>query len=86
VPSTFTVTGEAATFEAVLPWRITDGAGTVVQSGTARTAEGFVMSPFEFTIAFTGQPGSYTLEVRQDDPSGGAGGPVMTDDKTITIG
>lgn len=86
VPATFTVTGEAATFEAVVPWRITDSTGMVVQSGSAMTTEGFTMSPFEFTIAFTGQPGTYTLQVREDDPSGGEGGPVMTDDKTITIG
>jgi hypothetical protein len=86
VPRTFTVTGEAATFEAVLPWQIIDRDGTVVQSGSAMTAEGQKMAPFEFSITFAGEPGTYTLKVSQDDPSGGEGGPVMTDDKTITIG
>lgn len=86
VPTTFTVTGEAATFEAVLPWQIIDPDGTVVQAGSTMTAEGQKVAPFEFTITFTGEPGTYTLQVSQDDPSGGEGGPVMTDDKTITIG
>jgi len=86
VPTTFNVTGEAATFEAVLPWRITDTSGAEVQSGTAQTAEGQTMAPFEFTVNFTGPAGTYVLEIREDDPSDGEGGPVMTDDKTITIG
>ncbi len=86
VPSSFTVTGEAAVFEATLPWRILDDSGEVVQEGFAMTAEGQRLAPFEFRIDFTGPPQAYTLEIREDDPSAGEGGPVMTDDKRITIG
>lgn len=86
VASSFTVTGEAAVFEATLPWSILDAAGDPVQEGVAMTAEGQTMAPFEFVIDFTGPAGTYTLQIREDDPSAGEGGPVMTDDKTITIG
>lgn len=85
VPTTFPVTGEAATFEAVLPWRIVGADGATALSGTARTAEGQTMAPFDFTIDATGLRGEYTLVVEQDDPSGGEGGPVMSDSKQITI-
>jgi len=45
VPSPVRVTGDAAVFEANLPWRV----------------------------------------VAEDDPSGGEGGPLMTDSRTITV-
>ncbi len=86
VPTSFTVTGEAAVFEATLPWRILDSSGGVVQEGFAMTDEGQALAPFEIRIDFSGAPGTYTLEIREDDPSGGEGRPVMTDDKSITIG
>ncbi len=86
VPASFTVTGEAATFEANLPWKILDGSGAVVQQGSGMTAEGQTLAPFEFRIDFTGAPGSYVLQIEEDDPSDGEGGPVMIDDKSITIG
>jgi hypothetical protein len=85
VPPSFTVTGEAAVFEATLPWRILDSSGSVVQEGFAMTDAGQQLAPFDFRIEHGGPPGTYTLEIREDDPSGGEGRPAMTDDKTITI-
>jgi hypothetical protein len=86
VPSSFTVTGEAAVFEATLPWRILAAGGAVVQEGFAMTASGQTLAPFEFRVDFTGPAGSYVLEISESDPSAGEGRPAMVDDKTITIG
>ena len=86
VPSSFTVTGEAAVFEATLPWRILAADGAVVQEGFAMTASGQELAPFEFRVDFAGPSGSYVLEIRESDPSSGEGRPAMVDDKTITIG
>jgi hypothetical protein len=86
VPSSFTVTGEAAVFEATLPWRILAADGAVVQEGFAMTASGQTLAPFEFRVDFTGPAGTYALEIRESDPSSGEGRPAMVDDKTITIG
>ncbi|MDT7708584.1 MAG: hypothetical protein QOG20_4191 [Pseudonocardiales bacterium] len=76
------VSGEAAVFEANLPWEVRRE-GVVVRSGAASTAEGQRFSPYSFTVTL--EPGTYELRVTEDDPSDGAGRPPMTDTKTITV-
>jgi len=82
--SPLTVEGEAAAFEATVPWRVLDDAGSEVQSGFTNTTEGQTFAPFSFTVDL--EPGTYTVEISEDDPSGGEGGPPMTDTRTVTIG
>ncbi len=81
--SPVTVTGEAAVFEATLPWRVLDSTGAVVKEGTAMTAEGQTFAPFSFQIPLG--PGTYVIEIREDDPSGGEGGPVDVDTRTVIV-
>jgi hypothetical protein len=76
------VTGEAAVFEATLPWEVLRD-GEVVGSGFTSTAEGQVFAPFAFTVELA--PGDYVVRISEDDPSGGEGRPVLTDDKAITV-
>lgn len=83
VGSPVTVTGEAAVFEAVLPWRVLNSSGKVVRSGTTRTAQGQTFSPFRFQVKLA--PGRYTVVIEEDDPSAGAGGALDTDSKRITV-
>jgi hypothetical protein len=76
------VTGEAAVFEATLPWEVRQD-GRVVTSGVATTAEGQRFSPYRFTVTL--EPGDYELVVTEDDPSGGAGRAPLTDTKRISV-
>jgi hypothetical protein len=76
------VTGEAAVFEATVVWEVLRD-GAVVRSGTTNTSEGQRFAPFSFGVTL--EPGEYTVRVKEDDPSGGEGRPVLTDDKTITV-
>lgn len=78
-----TVSGEAAVFEAVLPWSVLDAAGAEVTSGTTMTAEGQTFAPFSFTVDL--EPGTYTVVITEDDPSGGEGGTPTSDTRTITV-
>lgn len=82
VGRTFTVSGEAAVFEATLPWQVLRD-GTVVRSGTAMTAEGQRFSAFSFSLTL--DPGVYTVRITEDDPSGGAGRPPGEDTKAIRV-
>jgi len=82
--SPVTVSGEAAVFEATLPWRVLDAAGTEVASGFAMTAEGQTFSPFSFTVDLP--PGTYSVVITEDDPSDGEGRPPMSDSRTVTVG
>ncbi|HET7736066.1 MAG TPA: Gmad2 immunoglobulin-like domain-containing protein [Nocardioidaceae bacterium] len=84
VSSPVTIQGEAAVFEANLPWRVLDEGGAVVESGFTMTEEGQRFAPFSFAVEL--EPGAYTVEIVEDDPSGGEGGPPMTDTRTITVG
>lgn len=80
-----TVTGEAATFEATVPWRVIDATGAVVRKGFTTAEEGMTLSPYTFTVRL--EPGTYTVEVSEDDASGGEGGvPPRTDNRTVTVG
>jgi hypothetical protein len=76
------VTGEAAVFEATLHWAVVSGT-TTIRTGVASTAEGQVFAPFRFTLDLP--PGRYTVQISEDDPSDGAGRPVLTDDRTVTV-
>jgi hypothetical protein len=76
------VSGEAAVFEATVLWEVLRD-GALVQKGFAGTSEGQRFAPFAFTVTL--EPGEYTVRIREDDPSGGEGRPVLTDDKTFTV-
>jgi hypothetical protein len=82
VPSPLRVAGEAAVFEATLRWEVRRD-GAVVRSGTAATAEGQTFSPYSFAVRLP--PGRYEVRVAEDDPSDGAGRPVMTDARRVTV-
>lgn len=81
---TVTVSGEAAVFEATLPWTVLDEAGVVLQSGVTMTAEGQRFAPFSFTVPL--EPGSYVVVITEDDPSDGAGRPPQSDSRAFTVG
>lgn len=78
-----TVNGEANVFEATVVWRILTEDGDAIDSSFVMTAEGFTFAPFEFGIVL--DPGTYVVEISEDDPSGGEGGPPITDTRTVTI-
>ena len=77
------VSGIAAVYEAVLPWRVLDASGAVVAQSQAHTAEGQTFSPYAFSVPL--RPGTYTVEVREDDPSDGASGKIDSDTRTFTV-
>jgi spore germination protein GerM len=82
--SPVTVTGSAIAFEATLEWEIRDDDGNVVASDFTNTEECCEqMSPFSFDVDL--DPGTYTVEVRETDPSGGEGPPPRFDTKTFTV-
>lgn len=82
--SPVTVSGQAAVFEATLPWTVLGPSGAVVTSGVAHTAEGQTFAPYSFTVDLA--PGTYTVVATEDDPSGGAApGPRMSDSKVFTV-
>lgn len=83
VTSPVTISGQAAVFEATLPWRILDADDQVVQQGVTNTAEGQTMAPYSFQVTLP--PGEYTVEVTEDDPSAGAGGALDVDDRDFTV-
>lgn len=86
VTGTLDVEGVANSFEANVPWLIEDSAGTDVASG-AITAEGYMdtkLFPFHDSIDVSSlDPGTYTLIVMTDDPSGA--GNVDQDSRTVII-
>ncbi len=81
-----TFTGFGTSFEANFPWKVTTEGGAVVAQGAAMGGTG--SGGFgEFTFSATLEPGTYVVEVRTDDPSGGAEGPgAAVDTKTFTVG
>ncbi len=83
VSSPVTVTGVAATFEANVPWRVLDEKGKVVKKGFTTAEEAFTFAAYSFEVTLP--TGTYTLEVSEDDPSGGEGGTPMTDTRTVTV-
>lgn len=83
VASPVTVSGQANAFEANVPWRVLDQDGEVVQEGFTMTSEGQTFAPFSFTVEL--EPGQYTVEVSEDDPSDGAAGEPMTDSRQFVV-
>lgn len=83
VSSPVTVTGDAAAFEANVPWKVTDTSGAEVLSGFTMTSEGQTFAPFSFEIELP--PGTYSVMIVEDDPSDGEGGTPMSDSRTITV-
>lgn len=81
--SPLVVKGDAAAYEATVPWRILDANGKPVRTGATTSAEGMTFSPYSFKVRL--KPGTYTVEVVEDDPSGGEGGKPMSDTRTVTI-
>ncbi|MEJ3656859.1 Gmad2 immunoglobulin-like domain-containing protein [Actinomycetes bacterium KLBMP 9759] len=82
VPSDVTVTGEAAVFEATVRWEVLRD-GAVLRTGFTSAAEGMRFSAFSFPLNLG--PGTYTVRVLEDDPSGGEGRPPLTDDRVVTV-
>ena len=78
-----TVSGDAAVFEATLMWKVLDSRGTTVRSGSTMTSEGQTFAPYSFAVAL--DPGTYTVVVTEEDPSGGEGGTPMSDSRTVTV-
>jgi hypothetical protein len=80
-----TFKGFGTSFEANFPWKVTTESGTVAAQGSAMGGTG--SGGFgEFTFAATLQPGTYVVEVRTDDPSGGSEGPgAAVDTKRFTV-
>lgn len=82
------VEGVANSNEANVPWRLVTGGETVMQGHF--TAEGWMgnrLFPFSGDIDVSSlDPGSYSLIVETDDPTGGAEGTgAMSDSRTIVL-
>lgn len=78
-----TVSGDAAAFEAVVPWRVLTTDGTEVDTGFTMTSEGQTFAPFSFQVDLPA--GEYIIEISEDDPSGGAGGTPTTDTRSFVV-
>jgi hypothetical protein len=89
VSGTLPVEGVASSFEGNLLWSLQDGSGTAVADGffTAEGSMGDRLFPFADAIDLSSvEPGSYTLVVETDDPSGGAEGPgAFSDSRTVVV-
>lgn len=83
VSSPVEVSGLANAFEATVPWQVLDEQGKKVEKGFTNAAEGMVFSEYSFTVEL--EPGTYTIEVSEDDPSGGEAGEPMSDSRTVTV-
>ena len=82
VGRTVEIDGEAAAFEANVPWQILRD-GETVDDGFATAKTCCTFSPFSFTVEL--EPGSYEVIVTEDDPSGGEGRPPMSDSRSFTV-
>jgi Immunoglobulin-like domain of bacterial spore germination/Sporulation and spore germination len=82
VPTTFTVNGRGAFFEANVRWELLQD-GEVVDEGFTTAEEGMTLSPFSFEV--TAEPGDYVLRVFEEDMSGGEGFGPPEDTKEITV-
>ena len=81
--SPVSVSGEAAVFEATLPWSVRDESGAEIASGVTSTSEGQAFAPYAFTVELP--QGTYTVTMTEDDASGGAGGTPESDSRTVTV-
>ncbi|WP_432479682.1 Gmad2 immunoglobulin-like domain-containing protein [Nocardioides sp. GXQ0305] len=89
VSGRMSVEGVASSFEGNVPWTLTDEAGQTVDQGffTAKGSMGVQLHPFRGRIDLSSvEPGTYTLEVTTDDPTGGAEGPgAFSDTRRIVV-
>ena len=77
-------TGYGTSFEATFGWVVRTRAGAVVARGTAMGGTGTGgFGQLSFTTRL--RPGTYTVTLSTDDPSGGEGAGPATDDKTFTV-
>ena len=76
------VTGNAAMFEATLPWRVLDASGAEVRKGVAMTKEGNTFADYAFTVSL--DPGLYTIEVTEEGADGEGWKPDV-DTRTFTV-
>lgn len=83
VTGSLKVSGEASTFEATVLWRVLDAEGKEMEAGYATAEEGMKLSPYTFSVKL--EPGTYTVEVTEDDPSGGEGGASSVETRTIIV-
>lgn len=83
VVSPVSVNGQASAVEANVPWRVLDQQGNEVESGFATADEAMTFAPFYFDVRL--EPGTYVLEVSEDDPSGGEGGEPYRETRTVTV-
>lgn len=77
-------TGYGTSFEATFGWVVRTRGGAVVARGSAMGGTGtggFGALSFSAQL----QPGTYTVTLSTDDPSGGEGAGPATDDKTFTV-
>ena len=82
VPTTFTVKGRAATFEANVVWELKRGDDTV-RNGFTTARECCTLAPYSFEV--TAPPGEYTLVGHDTDESDGEGIGTSQDTKQITV-
>jgi hypothetical protein len=82
VGRTFTVSGEAAVFEANVLWDVLRD-GAVISSGHTTAEEGQRFSAYRFSLTL--EPGEYTVRVTEDDPSGGVGRQPFQDTKVVRV-
>lgn len=84
-PGTVAFVGFGTSFEAAFSWKVTSAAGAVVAHGTATGGTGNGgFGEVRWTATLT--PGTYTVQLATDDPSGGAeGNGPATDDKRFTV-
>jgi hypothetical protein len=79
-----TVTGEAATFEGTVPWRVVRQRDAVeIRAGFTTTSEAGRLAPFSFRVSLP--RGIYTVEVREEDAASGEGLPPTRDTRTVVI-
>ena len=79
-----TFTGYGTSFEATFSWVVRTRGGAVVARGTAMGGTGTGgFGSLSFTARLA--PGTYTVTLSTDDPSGGEGAGPATDDKTFTV-
>lgn len=82
---TVSFAGFGTSFEATFGWVVRTSTGKIAARGSAMGGTGTGgFGPFSFSARL--QPGTYTVVVSTDDPSGGAGGNgPATDDKKFTV-
>ncbi|WP_187366868.1 Gmad2 immunoglobulin-like domain-containing protein [Nocardioides dongxiaopingii] len=85
---TLSVEGVASSFEATVPFFVTDASGSEVLRDFA-TAEGWLddLYPWSAEVDISSlAPGEYVLHAMTDDPSGGEGPGPYEDTRTFTVG